>query len=117
MTSLFAGILNNSKLLEHIDKGFDEIAPAILAFGKAPNPKQVSQTVREYYFGKSKISGENKQVLEKFAQLLSDRNFFQCSQNTALQIAKFSNVYPYYFTYENGQSFLDHFGMTAAQGQ
>ncbi|CAG7720240.1 unnamed protein product [Allacma fusca] len=114
ITFAVASIINNSRLITQIDKQWDVISPIILSYGNAPNPKDVSQKVRQYYFGKDKIASETPGFAVKFSQLFSDRNFFQCSQNTAKEFAKYGTAYVYYFTYDNGASFLDHFGPTAA---
>jgi len=100
-----ANILTTPKRLNQLDQDWNKLAPLIFHYSQtAVNPSNVSEQVREYYFGKGKITEENK---EKLVIALTDRNFIQCTANAALAQAKFGPVYLYTLSLQGAQSFLD----------
>lgn len=104
-----ATILTTPKRLEQLNKDWMKLAPLIFHYSQsAPYPGNVSEAVRQYYFGNGMIKEENK---EKLVLALTDRNFISCTAEAALAQSKFSPVYLYTLSYQGANSFLDEWGV------
>ncbi|ODM94771.1 Esterase E4 [Orchesella cincta] len=104
-----ASILTTPKRLAQLDQDWNKLAPLIFHYSQtAVNPSNVSEQVRQYYFGNGKITEENK---EKLVIALTDRNFIQCTANAALTQSKFGPVYLYTLSLQGAHSFLDEWGV------
>lgn len=106
--TIFSALLTTPKRLAQLDQEWNKLAPTIFHYGQsAPHPSNISNAIREHYFGKKNISLETK---DKLILALTDRNFIYCTAKAASLQSKFSPVYLYYLDYSGTSSFMNDWG-------
>ncbi|CAG7822764.1 unnamed protein product [Allacma fusca] len=91
-----ARLLSNKSLSDRLDKEWIKWAPIMLGYD--PSAKNVSEKIRNFYFGPVRRVHPVTHV-NNFTNLFSDRMFFHGTHKSAVYHARYAPVYLYYNTY------------------
>ena len=90
------GLLSNKTLSERLDKEWIRWMPIMLGYDSSL--RNVSEKIRDYYFGQSTKIDPNV-LIQNFTNLFSDRMFFHGTHKSAIYHAHYAPVHLYYNTY------------------
>lgn len=110
--TIIAAILRNDTIRNELNKNWTTWAPLLFRFADEPDPEEISEKIRAYYFGNSSIE-ISMDTLDNLTTFLSDRSFFEGLHNALALHRGQHPIYPYLYAYEGRFSFAKVlFGMT-----
>jgi hypothetical protein len=90
----------NEKVLETMDKNWDEYVPLMLMFDSSR--KEVGQSIRKHFFNDHKpLTSDLGGFLKNFTQMMSEGHFYQGVHKSAKYHSKSAPVYLYYYDYRS----------------